>query len=171
MTEEPTVVIDGERIEDSDQSGNKQGRPRERFLVRINDLPVPLRGGSFRLLAILALARRIRDGWVTADRLMPQPEMVGRRLYDMKREIRYILRDSGDGGYALRCWAVVEKQRISQYDWIYRLCTAADQVFVSNPKALADFGHHDLLGLLTEREYAATRLKTESTGGLERQTL
>ncbi len=83
---------------------------------------------------------------------MPQPEMVGRLLYDMKLEVRHILRDSGDAGYAFRCWPVVEKRQLSQYDWVYRLCTAADKVFVSNPKAIRDFKQYDLVKLLIERE-------------------
>ncbi len=156
----PTIVIDGERVEENGETPEtRQGRPRERFLVRINDLPVPLRGRSFSVFTLLALARRAGEGWLPPEYLLPQPETVGRRLYDMKSEVRSILRDGGDIGYDLRCWPVIEKQRVAQYAWEYRLCTSPDSVHVANPMAIADFGQHELLLWLTPREIASARLQ------------
>ena len=79
---------------------------RERFLVRINGVPVPLTGKSFKYFARLAWSRvNCEPGWVYKEDLEAGFNQA-RYLYRMKNEII--------SGYN-SSWEIVENNRLGYY--------------------------------------------------------
>ncbi|HSG98617.1 MAG TPA: hypothetical protein VLB27_01115, partial [candidate division Zixibacteria bacterium] len=96
----------------------------ERFLLRIDGIPVALTGKSFKYFVRLAAGRFLsEDGWVYKDDI-EQGFNQARYLYRMRREI-----EAGLPGYR---WPVYENNRLGYY----RLGLAAAAVEV-NLEALA----------------------------------
>jgi hypothetical protein len=82
------------------------GRPDgERFLILVDDQPVPLTGKSFKYLTKLAWARQQKDGWIFKDDLEIGFNQA-RYLYRMKQELSDALGDA---------WEVVENNRLGSY--------------------------------------------------------
>lgn len=82
------------------------GRPDgERFLIHVDDQPVPLTGKSFKYLTKLAWARQQKDGWIFKDDLEIGFNQA-RYLYRMKQELSDALGSD---------WEVVENNRLGSY--------------------------------------------------------
>ena len=136
-THTPLIIIEGTPTPDN-----------RRLLIEIDDLRIPRSGRTFSMFTILALGRRIGTGWVLAPALIMPQDLVPRYMYRLRREIERACPE----GHDLRCWPVYETASLYSGGSFYRMLTTPEQVIVSNPSALKEFGHHGILGLLMPDE-------------------
>ena len=131
----PLICIDGTKVRDGQQNYTK-------YLTLIAGKRVPLNAVPFRLLTMLAIARRskVDDGWLHTGQLYQPARLAARYLCPMKQQIRRRLRNVK----TLRDWQIIENDRQGHY----RLNTRPDRIRFINPQALKDFGDAELLAMI-----------------------
>lgn len=137
------LTISGVRVPDTDQ-----------FLIHLNGILVSLTGRSFRLLALLALARlNGRDGWLSAADCEGQNvEYMTKEVFRLKHEIW----DKAPRESALtwQTWQIIENNRRGGY----RLVIEPNAISILS-HLVDDFGDADVQRALEQYQKRRTHAK------------